>query len=79
MWYIIRGAHNRLTSPHLDFSLVNMLNNMDLNSQDSYYLHFENSSLGREANGEKDNQDMFGDADSAAPAPFATGKFTAAV
>ncbi|XP_062408795.1 early growth response protein 2b [Sardina pilchardus] len=50
-----------------------MLNNMDLNSQDSFYLQFENSSLGRDANGEKDHQDMFVQADSAAPAPFATG------
>lgn len=78
MVYINCGAQKRLTS-HLGFILVNMLNNMDLNSQDSFYLQFENSSLGREANGEKDNQDMFVDADSAAPAPFATGQFTTAV
>ncbi|XP_030644214.1 early growth response protein 4 [Chanos chanos] len=43
-----------------------MLNNMDLNSQDSFYPQFENcnsSSLGMETNGGKDNQDAFMDAE----------------
>ncbi|KAG7458589.1 hypothetical protein MATL_G00222080 [Megalops atlanticus] len=50
-----------------------MLNNMDLNSQDSFYSHFDNcggSSLGIEAIGSKENQDIFIDAERQAPVQF---------
>ncbi|XP_026868377.1 early growth response protein 1-B [Electrophorus electricus] len=50
-----------------------MLNNMDLNSQDSFYPQFENcnsSAIGMETNGAKDNQNIFRDAERTAPAQF---------
>lgn len=56
-----------------------MLNNMDLNSKDSFYPQFENcnnSSLGMENSSRKDNQEMFADAESGAPAQFTHGEFT---
>ncbi|XP_067107241.1 E3 SUMO-protein ligase EGR2 [Osmerus mordax] len=50
-----------------------MLNNMDLNSKDSFYPQFENcnnSSLGMENSSRKDNQEMFADAERGTPAQF---------
>ncbi|XP_035273264.1 early growth response protein 1-B [Anguilla rostrata] len=47
-----------------------MLNNMDLNSKDSFYSHFDNccsSSLGLETIRSKENQDIFMEAESQAP------------
>lgn len=55
-----------------------MLNNMDLNSQDSFYSQFENcnsSAIGMETHGSKDSQDVFMDSGRTAPAQFAHGKF----
>ncbi|XP_057187856.1 transcription factor Sp9 isoform X2 [Triplophysa rosa] len=53
-----------------------MLNNMDLNSQDSFYSQFENcnsSAIGMETHGSKDSQDAFVDSGRTAPAQFAQG------
>ncbi|KAA0722081.1 Early growth response protein 1 [Triplophysa tibetana] len=53
-----------------------MLNNMDLNSQDSFYSQFENcnsSAIGMETHGSKDSQDAFVDSGRTAPAQFAHG------
>ncbi|XP_056326433.1 early growth response protein 1 [Danio aesculapii] len=53
-----------------------MLNNMDLNSQDSFYSQFENcnsSAMGMETQGSKDSQDVFMDSGRTAPAQFAHG------
>ncbi|KAJ8407546.1 hypothetical protein AAFF_G00274030 [Aldrovandia affinis] len=50
-----------------------MLNNMDLNSQDSFYAHFDNcgnSSVGIETIGSKENQDIFMEAERQAPVQF---------
>ncbi|CAB1328238.1 unnamed protein product [Coregonus sp. 'balchen'] len=50
-----------------------MLNNMDLNSKDSFYPQFENcngSSLGIENSSRKDTQEVFSDAERGAPAHF---------
>ncbi|XP_010900954.2 early growth response protein 2b isoform X1 [Esox lucius] len=50
-----------------------MLNNMDLNSKDSFYPQFENcngSSLGMENSARKDTQEMFSDAERGSPAHF---------
>ncbi|KAM4604049.1 uncharacterized protein ACJ7VT_018673 [Polymixia lowei] len=50
-----------------------MLNNMDLNSKDSFYPQFENcnsSSIGMENSVRKDNQKVYVDADRGAPAQF---------
>jgi len=57
-----------------------MLNNMDLNSQDSFYSQFENcnsSAIGMETRGSKDSQDVFMDSGRTAPAQFAHGEFLA--
>ncbi|KAM6972678.1 uncharacterized protein FYW47_004839 [Aplochiton taeniatus] len=51
-----------------------MLNNMDLNSKDSFYPQFENcnsSSLGIENSSRKDNQEIFADTDRGGPVQFA--------
>ncbi|KTF93044.1 hypothetical protein cypCar_00029223 [Cyprinus carpio] len=53
-----------------------MLNNMDLNSQDSFYSQFENcnsSAIGMETHGSKDSQNVFMDSRRTAPAQFAHG------
>lgn len=58
-----------------------MLNNMDLNSKDSFYPQFENcngSSLGVENSARKDTQEMFLDAERGAPAQYTPGKFAVA-
>ncbi|XP_065151924.2 uncharacterized protein [Paramisgurnus dabryanus] len=51
-----------------------MLNNMDLNSQDSFYSQYEScntSAIGVESHSSKDNQDVFVDAGRTAPGQFA--------
>ena len=61
-----------------DIKLAIMLNNMDLNSKDSFYPQFENcnnSSLGMENSSRKDNQEMFADAERGTPAQFTHGEF----
>ncbi|XP_051561068.1 early growth response protein 4-like isoform X2 [Myxocyprinus asiaticus] len=53
-----------------------MLNNMDLNSQDSFYSQLDNcnsSAIGLETRGPKDSQDVFMDSGRTAPAQFAHG------
>lgn len=65
----------------LEINLTIMLNNMDLNSKDSFYPQFENcngSSLGMENSARKDTQEMFSDAERGAPAQFTHGKFAVA-
>lgn len=55
-----------------------MLNNMDLNSKDSFYPQFENcnnAALGMENSARKDNQEMFADAERGAAAQFTHGEF----
>lgn len=53
-----------------------MLNNVDLNSQDSFYPQFDtcnDSAIG--IMDTKEHQDVFMDAERAAPTPFAHGEF----